>query len=186
MATLERKPGQRTASVITQLRNLEMPTIAAVNGYAVTGGFEMALSCDIIIASENARFADTHARVGLMPAGGMSQLLPRLVGIKKAKEISFTGNFISAREALEFGLVNKVVPLSELMKTAEKMAEDIIGSKQWVVREMKKLIDKGEGMTLEDALRMEHYTQFCNLHNMGPEAVRKSSGEVFERGRKQV
>jgi enoyl-CoA hydratase len=186
MATLERKPGQSEASVIGRLRGLEKATIAAVNGYAVTGGFELALNCDIIIASENARFADTHARVGLIPAGGLSQLLPRLVGIKKAKEISFTGNFLSAEEAHQFGLVNRVVPLEELMPAAEKMAQDIIGSQQWVVREMKRLIDLGEGMTIEDALRLEHYTQFCNLHKMGPEAVQKTTAGVMKRGRGQV
>jgi len=186
MTTLERKPRRREDSVIAQLYDVETPTIAAVNGYAVTGGFEMALACDIIIASENAKFADTHARVGLMPSGGVSQILPRLVGIKKAKELSFTGNFMSAQEALQFGLVNRVVPLEELMTTAEKLAGDIISSQQWVVREMKKLIDRGEGMTLEDALRMEHYTQFCNLNRMGPESVQKSSSGVFKRGREQV
>ena len=186
LATTDGMVGRGDDSVITILRNVETPTIAAVNGFAITGGFEIALSCDIIIASENARFADTHARVGLMPGGGMSQILPRLVGIKKAKEISFTGNFISAQEALQCGLVNRVVPLADLRPTAEKLAQDIISSQQWVVREMKKLIDKGEGMTLEDALRMEHYVQFRNLDKMRPEAVQKSSGEVFERGRKQV
>lgn len=185
LATTDGMVGRGDDSVITILRNVETPTIAAVNGFAITGGFEIALSCDIIIASENARFADTHARVGLMPGGGMSQILPRLVGIKKAKEISFTGNFISAQEALQFGLVNRVVPLADLRPTAEKLAQDIISSQQWVVREMKKLIDKGEGMTLEDALRMEHYVQFRNLNKMGPEAVQKSRGDVFERGRKQ-
>jgi enoyl-CoA hydratase len=186
MAVSERRPGVRTVSVIIQLRELEKPTIAAVNGYAVTGGFELALSCDIIIASENAKFADTHARVGLIPGGGMSQLLPRLVGIKKAKEISFTGNFMSSEEALRLGLVNKVVPIHELLPTAEKMAEDIIGCQQWVVREMKSLIDKGEGLTLENALRLEHYTQLCNLHRTGPDAVRKTTNEVFKRGRDQA
>ena len=185
LATTDGKVGRGDDSVITKLRNMETPTIAAVNGFAITGGFELALSCDIIIASENAKFADTHARVGLMPGGGMSQILPRLVGIKKAKEISFTGNFISAQEALQFGLVNRVVPLEELRPAAEKLAQDIISSQQWVVREMKKLIDKGEGMTLEDALRMELYVQFRNLDKMGPEAVQKSSGEVFKRGRIQ-
>ena len=81
LATTDGMVGRGDDSVITILRNVEKPTIAAVNGFAITGGFELVLSCDIIIASENATFADTHARVGLLPGGGMSQLLPRLVGI---------------------------------------------------------------------------------------------------------
>jgi enoyl-CoA hydratase/carnithine racemase len=82
--------------------------------------------------------------------------------------------------------VNRVVSFLELMPAAEKMAADIMGSKQWVVREMKRMIDEGEGMTLEDALRMERYTQLINLHRTGPNAVRESSGEVMKRGRAQV
>ena len=86
------------------------PVIGAINGVAITGGFEVALACDVLIASENARFADTHARVGIMPGWGLSQKLSRLIGIYRAKELSLTGNFLDAKTACDWGLVNRVVP----------------------------------------------------------------------------
>ncbi len=85
------------------------PIIGAINGHCITGGFEMALACDILIASENARFADTHARVGMLPGWGLSQKLPRLIGLSRAREIAFTGAPIFAQQAYEWGLVNHVV-----------------------------------------------------------------------------
>lgn len=89
---------------------LSKPLIGAINGVAVTGGFELALNCDFLVASENAKFGDTHARVGVMPGWGLSVLLPQAIGIRRAREMSFTGNFIDAHEAKELGLVNHVVP----------------------------------------------------------------------------
>src|SRR5437764_8338894 len=86
--------------------SLSKPLIGAVNGPAVTGGFELALNCDFLVASERARFADTHARVGIMPGWGLSVLLPQAIGIRRAKEMSLTGNFMTAAEAYDFGLVN--------------------------------------------------------------------------------
>src|SRR6202023_4301704 len=97
------------ATFISVVERMEAPVIAAVNGYAVTGGFELALACDIIIAAETAQFADTHARVGVMPGGGMSARLPRAVGVRKAKELSLTGNYLNARDAERLGLVNRGV-----------------------------------------------------------------------------
>ena len=92
------------------------PIIGAINGHAVTGGFEMALACDVLIASENARFADTHARVGILAGWGLSQKLPRMIGLSRAKEISFTGAPVFARQACEWGLVNHVVPAGALTR----------------------------------------------------------------------
>ena len=106
------------ATFISVVERMEAPVIAAVNGYAVTGGFELALACDIIIASESAQFADTHARVGVMPGGGMSARLPRAVGVRKAKELSLTGNYLNARDAERMGLVNRVVAADQLMAAA--------------------------------------------------------------------
>ena len=91
------------------------PVIGAINGVAITGGFELALACDVLIASTNARFADTHARVGITPGWGLSQKLSRIVGIYRAKELSLTGNFIDAATACDWGLVNRVVPAADLM-----------------------------------------------------------------------
>ena len=113
---------------------LSKPLIGAINGVAVTGGFELALNYDFLIASENAKFGDTHARVGVMPGWGLSVLLPQAIGVRRAREMSFTGNFIDAHEALELGLVNHVVPHAELIPFTRKIALDIIGNDQPGVR----------------------------------------------------
>ena len=91
------------------------PVIGAINGAAVTGGLELALQCDFLVASDRARFADTHARVGIMPGWGLTVLLPQAVGVRRAKEMSLTGNYVGAEEALALGLVNRVVPHEELL-----------------------------------------------------------------------
>jgi enoyl-CoA hydratase len=109
------------------------PVIGAVNGVAITGGFELALACDILIASENARFADTHALVGIMPGWGLSQKLQRIVGTARAREMSFSGRFINARTALDWGLVNRVVPAAELDATALGLAQKLGGKSQAIL-----------------------------------------------------
>ncbi|HUP99689.1 MAG TPA: enoyl-CoA hydratase [Aeromicrobium sp.] len=110
------------------------PLIGAINGFAVTGGFEIALACDFLVASENARFADTHARLGLQPWWGLTVRLPQAVGVRRAREMSTTGNFIDARTALEWGLVNHVVRHEELLPTAHRLAADIVSCNQPAVR----------------------------------------------------
>ncbi len=104
---------------------LTKPLIGAVNGPAVTGGFELALGCDFLVASERAAFADTHARVGVMPGWGLTVLLPQAIGIRRAKQLSFTGNYLDAATALEWGLVNVVVAHDELLDTARGLAADM-------------------------------------------------------------
>ncbi len=104
------------------------PVIGAVNGVAVTGGFELALACSFLIASERARFADTHARVGVMPGWGLTVLLPEAVGLRRARQLSSTGNFLTADVALAWGLVNAVVPHDELLPTSLALAADIAGN----------------------------------------------------------
>ncbi len=117
---------------------VEKPLIGAINGVAVTGGFELALNCDFLVASERAKFGDTHARVGVMPGWGLTVLLPQAIGVRRAREMSFTGNFLSATEALEWGLVNHVVPHEELMPTVRRLATDIIGNDQAGVRQIRR------------------------------------------------
>jgi len=129
--------GAGGSSLFSLFWNTDKPTIGAINGFAITGGFELALSCDILVASNQAMFADTHARVGVLPGAGLSQVLPRIIGEKKAKELSLTGNFMTAREACRFGLVNQVVEPEELLPLAEKLADDIISSDQRAVRKVK-------------------------------------------------
>lgn len=110
------------------------PVIGAVNGPAATGGLEIVLHCDFLVASERARFADTHARVGILPGWGLTVLLPQAVGARKAKEMSLTGNWVDAAEALAFGLVNRVVPHDELLPTAIGLARDVAGNDAEAVR----------------------------------------------------
>jgi enoyl-CoA hydratase len=113
---------------------LTKPVIGAINGPAVTGGLELALYCDILIASENARFADTHARVGLLPTWGLSVRLPQKVGIGLARRMSMTGDYLSAADALRAGLVTEVVPHDQLLSAARAVAASIVGNNQDAVR----------------------------------------------------
>ena len=109
-----------------RLHGMRTPVIAAVNGPAITGGLEMALQCSFIIASERAVFGDSHARVGLHPGGGLTGMLPQAVGVRWARQMSFTGRFVDAALALRIGLVNEVVPHEELLPTAQSIAADIV------------------------------------------------------------
>ncbi len=116
---------------------LTKPLIGAINGVAVTGGFELALNCDFLVASEHAKFGDTHSRVGVMPGWGLTVLLPQAIGVRRAREMSFTGNFMLADEALACGLVNHVVAHADLIPTARRLALDIIGNDQPGVRQIR-------------------------------------------------
>jgi len=133
----------------------DRPVIAAVNGVAVTGGLELALACDFIVASSEARFADTHARVGLVAGWGLTQKLPRLIGISRAKEMSFTGNFVGAAQAEAWGLVNRVVPPDQLMPVCRQLAADIASCRPAAIRTAKRMIDEGYAMTYADGLAHE-------------------------------
>ncbi len=132
-------PGKSVARVMTRnpataAQESTTPILVAVNGACVTGALEIALAADVIVASERARFADTHARLGLIPAWGMTARLPRAIGMRKAKELSLTGNFIDAHEALALGLVNHVVPHEELIARTRQLALDIAGAVPAAVR----------------------------------------------------
>lgn len=131
------------------------PVIAAINGVAITGGFELALACDVLIASTGARFADTHGRVGVIPGWGLSQKLPRLIGVYRAKEISFTGNFIDARTACDWGLVNRVVEPGELMPAALKLAAEMAQVSAGYLADYKRLIDDGFDLPYGEAMALE-------------------------------
>jgi enoyl-CoA hydratase len=172
-------------SFVSVIDDMQVPVIAAVNGFAVTGGFELALACDMMIASTNAAFADTHARVGVMPGGGMSARLPRAVGIRKAREMSLTGNYLSAADAERLGLVNRVVAPERLMPTARDLAGQILSSDQFIVRQLNDLYDLTSRATLADALRIEQdffrgYQQTGHIREMDARRA-----EVMERGRGQ-
>jgi enoyl-CoA hydratase len=117
--------------------HMTKPIIGAINGVAITGGLELALNCDFLVASEHAKFGDTHARVGVMPGWGLTVLLPQAIGVRRAREMSFTGNFMLADEALAFGLVNHVVAHAELLPFTRQLARDIIGNEQAGVRQIR-------------------------------------------------
>lgn len=139
LETLEAK----VQSVLSGLERLWKPSIAAVNGYALGGGCELALACDIRLASEQAKFGQPEVRLGILPAGGGTQRLPRLVGVAKAKELIFTGEIIDAAEAGRIGLVNRVVPHAELMDAAIALAKKIMLRGPLAVRLSKASIDAG-------------------------------------------
>jgi enoyl-CoA hydratase len=160
------------------------PLIGAVNGVAITGGFELALNCDFLIASENAKFGDTHSRVGIMPGWGLTVLLPQAIGVRRAREMSFTGNFMLADEALAFGLVNHVVPHEQLMPFTRQIALDIIGNEQDGVRQIRSTyashaqeMDKWEHESVVGAEWRK--AQF------DPKKVAERRAKIMERGRKQ-
>ncbi len=142
----------------TLMRGLELwkPLIAAINGAALGGGLEIALACDIRIASENARLGTPEVALGLIPGWGGTQRLPRIIPWCKAAEIILMGKPIDAQEAYRIGLVNKVVPLAELMPTAKKWAEAICEVGPLAVRAAKEAMIRGTSMTLEDGLRLEN------------------------------
>lgn len=161
------------------------PIIGAINGHAVTGGFEMALACDILLASEQARFADTHARVGILPGWGLSQKLPRLIGLSRAKEISFTGAPVFARQAYEWGLVNHVLPADELLPRAIKMAEDMCACVPQVLAAYKPLIEEGYSLPYAEALKWEEAKAIESARNAFAATLAERREDVMARGRSE-
>ncbi len=146
-------------ATLSGLEQLEKPVIAAVNGYALGGGCELAMACDIRIASENARFGQPEVGLGILPGGGGTQRLTRLVGVGRAKEMVFTGDLIDAREAERIGLVNRVVPQSELMPAAREMARKILAKGPLAIRLAKTVMNAGASVDLNTALMLERLGQ---------------------------
>jgi enoyl-CoA hydratase len=137
------------------LRRVAKPVIGAVNGPCITGGLEIALSCDFLIASDRASFADTHAKLGVLPRWGMSALLPRAVGVRRAKELSATGVAIDAHEARRIGLVNHVVPHHELLGRVEDLAQTVRSSNAPAVAATLDLYDEGQSLSQDEAVSLE-------------------------------
>ena len=137
------------------MRACNKPIIAAVNGHAITGGFELALNCDFIIAAENAQFSDTHVRVGIHPGWGMTQLLQQTVGQRRAKQISFACQPIYAHTALAWGLVNEVLPREHLLDRAKTIAAQIVKADPQLLGVIKTLIENRNRSPLEQAFDKE-------------------------------
>ena len=161
------------------------PVIGAVNGVAVTGGFELALGCDILLASPNARFADTHVRVGVLPGWGLSQKLARIIGPSRARELSFTGRFIDAAQAEEWGLVSRIVPQASLLQEAVILADEIAKADPIFLRELKQLINDGLGSTLADGRRLERHRAKAWNAGLTPDALEARRASVIMRGRSE-
>jgi enoyl-CoA hydratase len=149
------RPPAGASDVILRCAALSKPVIGAVNGPVMTGGLELALGLDVLIASERARFADTHARVGILPGGGMTARLPRAVGQRLAMEMSFTGRVLDAGEALRYGLVTHVLPHEQLLPAAQALAESMAAHDVNVLRELKKLYRFSLDRTMDEALEHE-------------------------------
>lgn len=143
---------------ISQVSRVSKPVIGAVNGPAFTGGLEIALGCDFLVASERAIFADTHVRVGVLPGGGMTARLPRVVGAAYARRMSFTGNVIDAPEALRVGLVTEVVPHQQLLARTRELAVAIAEQPSRTVCALKRIYVEGGSAVVDPALDAERRT----------------------------
>ena len=191
---LKRAPRPREGGMVTALRARKGPTlptskpiIGAVNGAAVTGGLELALNCDFLVASERARFADTHARVGVHPLWGLTVLLPQAVGIRRAREMSATGNYVDARTALEWGLVNHVVAHEELLPTARRLAADIVSSDQRAVLAILATYEETSRVTGAEAWDVEaRAAAEFQRGGVDPDDIERRRRGVVDRGRSQV
>ncbi len=146
-------------ALFTRIENLPWPVIAAVNGYSLGGGCELALCSDIRVASENARFGLPEASLGIIPAGGGTQRLPRLIGLSRAKLWVLTGDIYDAEEACRIGLVSKVVPIAELMDAAREIANKILARAPLAVRLAKVALNQSARMPLDSGLLFESVAQ---------------------------
>lgn len=175
---------QRGQSIFHELNLLKIPVIAAVNGFALGGGLELALACDFIIASENAKFGLPEVSLGLIPGFGGTVRLTRAVGIRRARELTMTGDMINATQALQMGLVNEVVPLAELFPTVMKKIDTILTRSPLAVSEAKKSINQAFDLDTEPALENEAQifaTLFTSLDTReGTQAFLEKRKPVFK------
>jgi len=146
---------ERIRDMFASIREAQVPTVASVFGYALGGGFELALSCDLLVAADDSVFGLPEATVGIVPGGGGTQLLARRIGVARAKELIFTGRRLPVEEALAWGVANRVVPRDELAEATAELAGQILRASPVAVREAKSAIDAGFGTPLGDAVEIE-------------------------------
>lgn len=178
--------GKPLPSIAALIHNLNIPTIAALNGFAITGGLEVALAHDILIASETAAFADTHARASVVPLF-MAQMLHRTMSETKARLASFTGNYITAQEAYQAGMVAKVVPPDQLMPTVEKIAKDILSCDRETLLTIKYMMNE-DRVGFETSLRLgqSEFNRWKEKSQRKTDDDAKQRREsVIDRGREQ-
>jgi enoyl-CoA hydratase len=147
--------GAHEHDAVAALLQFKGPIIGAINGLAITGGVEIALACDLLIASVEARFADTHVKVGLLPGWGGSVRMIRRIGVHRAKELALTGRFLGAEEALAWGFVNRVVPPEQLLPEAQALARLMLANPPAGLSAYKQLLDEEAAVTLAEGLRIE-------------------------------
>lgn len=172
-------------SLLDTMARCPLPIIGAINGFAITGGFELALGCDVLVASTEARFADTHARVGILPGWGLSQKLSRAIGIARAKELSLTGNYLPAAQAADWGLVNRVVAPDDLLPACRALAQDMRSCPQDLVRAYKRVIDEGFAVAFGEGLQIEARANREHARSLTPETIAARRAGVQARGRDQ-
>ncbi len=177
---------EKGANPAASIGRFSGPVIGAINGVAITGGFELAIACDVLICSSNARFADTHARVGILPGWGLSQKLSRTIGLYRAKELSLTGNFLSADQAADWGLVNRVVAPEALLDVSLAMANDMLGLVPDTLIAYKKLIDDGYEASFGEAMQIEHRTFLQGNTHVKASDVEARREAIRQRGQQQV
>jgi len=152
-----RKVSQKRQEIFSHIENLQIPVIAAVNGYALGGGLELALACSIRICSDKAQFGAPEVKLGIIPGDGGTQRLPRLIGLGRAMELILTGDFIDAQEAFRIGLVNKVFPLEELMEKAMELAQKIASRPPLAVSYAKEAVNRSQEGDTASGFALESY-----------------------------
>jgi enoyl-CoA hydratase len=167
--------------------NIVKPVIGAVNGAAVTGGLELALHCDFIIASERAVFADTHCRVGVQPWWGLTVLLPQAIGLRRAKQMSITGNYVDAATAADWGLANRVVSHEILLPACRTIARDVASSDRAAVARMLRTYDEGSETSAAHAWKIEAEAaaEWLGSGRGRPSQVERRRTLILQRGRDQ-
>jgi enoyl-CoA hydratase len=163
------------------------PLIGAINGVAVTGGLELALNCDFLIASEKGAFADTHTRVGILPGWGLTVLLPQAIGLRRARQMSTTGNYVDAATALAWGLVNEVVPHDDLLTRTRQLAADIVSNDQAALRRLLRSYAEVAGTTADEGWKIEtdaSHEWMARSHDAGEIERRRQA--IIDRGRGQL
>eukprot|EP00898_Chlorokybus_atmophyticus_P004634 jgi/Chlat1/5171/Chrsp33S05034 len=170
---------------VAQMEACPFPIIGAVNGAAYTGGFELALACDVLVASSSAKFADTHVKFGVMPGWGLSQKLSRLIGANRAREVSFTAQPIDGALAERWGLVSRVVAPSELMPTALSIAASICSNVPDLVRRYKSVLNDGLSLPLGEARQLERDRAADYYSNMTPDQFKAMQDFIQQRSKSQ-
>lgn len=179
----EMGPNSRMMRAFARLRK---PTIGAINGYAVTGGFELTCNCDIVVGSTRAKFGDTHVRVGVLPGWGISQNLPRIIGPMRARYLCFTGNYLDAATAKEWGLLLEVVEPSELLPYCRKLAREMSSADQSTLQNYREIMRAGWMSTANEGIELEGRLGQAELSRVDVANFGSTRERVMGRGKEQA